>query len=196
MPAASGPWHTAQRPAKTLAPDTGWSATAGSAKPSAASATNGTRATHAENVFFGRREATALLLINRNTQDDGRGAGIRLALRTETPRDLVVVLRPHHRPIALIILTSTSPPGHSAAAVIVRNDVISLIRRIPAGADPGDRRHFRARRTGIDAAAVTCAQRPVDGAVAPIIAFRRITGILRITRDLRRRLARRGVRRG
>src|SRR5450631_2782250 len=196
MPAASGPWHTAQRPAKMFAPDTGSSARAGSAKPAVASATNATRATDAEQVFFVRLVPTSLLLINRNPQDDGRGASIRLALGTETPGDLVVVLRPHHGSIALIILTSTPPPGHSAAAVIVRNDVVALIRRITAGADPGNRRHFRARRTGIDAAAITCAQRPVDGTVAPIIAFRRITGILRIIRDLRRSLAGRGVRRG
>src|SRR5579859_992413 len=142
MPAASGPWQTAQRPANTAAPDTGSSAAAGSIAAAAASPTTsdaadaGTRG----NVLLpvnrdirddgggtGTRPAlgaaapmeSVLLLVNRDTQDDGGGTGIRLALGAEAPGDFVVVLRAPDRPIALIVLAGTPAPGHTAAAVIV-----------------------------------------------------------------------------
>src|SRR5580704_5276844 len=108
MPAASGPWQTAQRPANTTTP-----------KPN--------------NTVDADRAVSVLLLINRDTQDDRGGAGIRLALGAETPGDFVVVLRPHDRPVALIVLAGTPPPGHAATAVIVRNDVVPLVRGIAAG---------------------------------------------------------------
>ena len=128
-------------------------------------------------------------LINRHAQDQGHRAGVGLALGAEAPGDLVVGLRPHHRPVALVVLAGASSPGHPAAAVVVRNDVVALIRRIAAGADPGDRRHLGAGRTGGDAAAVAGAQRAVDGAIAPIVALGPIAGILRIARALRGLLA-------
>src|ERR1700693_1067791 len=140
MPDASGPWHTAQRLANTAAPETGSSAAAGSM----AAATP-----KPNDTADADRAVSVLLLINRDTQDEGGRAGVRLALGPETPGDFVVVLRPHDRPIALIILAGTAHPDTATAAVIVRNDVVPLVRGIAAGADPGDGRHFRARRTGI-----------------------------------------------
>src|SRR5882724_10016673 len=134
MPDASGPWQTAQRPANTAAPETGSSAAAGrmaAAMPMPSATADADRAVN------------VLLLVNRDTQDDGRGAGIGLALGSETPGDFVVVLRPHDGPIALIVLARTPPPGHAATAVIVRNDVVPLIRVIATGPDPGDGRHLR-----------------------------------------------------
>src|SRR5882757_4007622 len=186
MPDASGPWQTAQRAANTAAPETGSSAAAGSTAAATPKPNNTVDADRAVNV---------LLLINRDTQDDGGGAGIGLALGPETPGDFVVVLRPHDRPISLIVLAGTPPPGHAAAAVIVRNDVVSLVRRIAAGADPRDRRHLRAGRTGIHAAAVTGTQRSVDGAVTPVVALGRIAGVLRVARALRSGLSRIRIRR-
>src|SRR6202166_715362 len=176
MPDASGPWQTAQRPANTSAPETGSSAAAGRV---AATTPN------PNNTVDADRAMSVLLLINRDTQDDGGGAGIRLALGAETPGDFVVFLRPHDRPVALIFLAGTPPPGHAATAVIVRNDVVPLVRGIAAGADPGDGRHLRARRTGIHAAAVTGAQRSVDRAVAPVVALRRVTRVLWVAGALR-----------
>src|SRR5258708_4978416 len=144
IPDASGPWQTAQRPANTAAPETGSSAAAGSTP---AALPNPHPQAHADPT------GNAPPLVNRHTPDEGGGAGIRRALGSETPGDFVVVLRPHDGPIALIVLAGTPPPGHAATAVIVRNNVVPLVRGIAAGADPGDRRHLRARRTGIHAAA-------------------------------------------
>src|ERR1700692_3029749 len=175
MPDASGPWQTAQRPANPAAPETGSSAAAGRT----AAATPRPSATADAD-----RAVSVLLLINRDAQDDGGGAGIGLALGSETPGDFVVILRPHDGPIALIVLAGAPPPRHAATTVIVRNDVVPLIRRLAAGADPGDGRHLRTRRTGIHAAAVTSAQRSVDGAVAPIVALRRIARVLVVAQAL------------
>jgi len=143
-----------------------------------------------------RRGSGLLLLINRHAQDQGDRAGVGLALGTKTPRDLVIGLRSNHGPVALIVLTGASTPGHSAAAVVVGNDVVALIGGIAAGTDPGDRRHFGAGRTGIDAAAVAGTQRPIDRAIAPIIALGSVSGILRVSRGLRRRLSGIWIRRG
>src|SRR5208283_2769378 len=56
-----------------------------------------------------------LLLLNSRAQDDGDRARVGLALGAETPRNLIVGLRPHQRPIAAIVLAGASTPGDSAA---------------------------------------------------------------------------------
>src|SRR5208283_684402 len=105
-----------------------------------------------------RLRANALLLLNRHTQDQGDRTGVGLALGAETPRNLVIGLRAHQRPVALIVLAGTSPPGNPAATIVIRNDVIALIRRVAAGADPGNGRHLGSGRTGGDAAAIAGTQ--------------------------------------
>src|SRR5208337_3665696 len=86
----------------------------------------------------------SLLLLNSGAQDDGDRARVGLALGAKTPGNLIIGLRPHQRPIAAIVLAGASTPGDSAAAVVVGNDVVALVRRVAAGADPGDRRHLGA----------------------------------------------------
>src|ERR1700676_2619940 len=137
--------------------------------------------------------AAVLLLFNRDTQNDRGRARIGLALGAEAPGDLVVVLRAHNGPIALVVLACAASPRHASAAIVVRDDVIAPVRRIAAGADPRDRRHFGPRRTRIGASAITCAKRAVDRAIAPIIALYRIPRILRIAGALGRGLSGIGI---
>src|SRR5208282_173586 len=97
----------------------------------------------------------SLLLIGGDAQDVRRRASIGLTLGSETPRDLVVGLRPHDGALALVALTTTAPPLHASATIVIRDDVVALIGGIQASADPGDRRHLGTRRAVIDRAAVT-----------------------------------------
>src|ERR1700676_5562417 len=80
--------------------------------------------------------AMALLLLNSHTQNDGGRARIGLALGAEAPGDLVVVLRAHNGPIALVVLACAASPRHASAAIVVGDDVIAPVRRIAAGGDP------------------------------------------------------------
>src|ERR1700676_5096343 len=137
--------------------------------------------------------AAVLLLFNRDTQNDRGRARIGLALDAEAPGDLVVVLRAHDGPVALVVLACAASPRHASAAIVVRDDVIAPVRRIAAGADPCDGRHFGSRRTRIRASAITCAKRAVDGAIAPIIALCGIPRILRIAGALGRGLSGIGI---
>ena len=63
------------------------------------------------------------------------------------------------------------------AAVVVGDDVVLPVAGVVAGAHPGDRRGFGARRTGVRRAAAAAAQEPVDRAVAPVVAALRVAGV-------------------
>ena len=60
-----------------------------------------------------------------------------------------------------------------AATVVVRNDVVPVVDRIAARADPRDGRSFGTGRTSVRGAAAAAAQIAVDRAVAPVVATRR-----------------------
>src|SRR5262249_58768362 len=97
------------------------------------------------------------------------------ALGSEAPQQVVVPRGVVHRPLALGALALAAQAERLAAAVVVRDDVVPAVARMPAGADPGHRRHLRSRRAGVLRAAAAGAQEAVDGAVAPVGAARRIT---------------------
>jgi len=78
----------------------------------------------------------------------------------------------------LVAVAQAPPAGRLTAAIVVREDVVLVVARIVAGADPGDRCGLRARRARRDRAAATAAEKAVDAAVAPVLAGRRIAGVL------------------
>src|SRR5438034_1007986 len=86
-------------------------------------------------------------------------------------------------------MTPTVAATRSTAAIVIGNNIVTSVRRIETGADPCDRRHLRARRTGIYSSSATAAERAVNGAIAPVIALGGIARILRITGALRQTLA-------
>src|SRR5207248_1421899 len=86
------------------------------------------------------------------------------------PVEVVVARRPVHRFLALIAVALAVAAAGFPAAIVVREDVIAAVGGVVTGADPGDRRDRGARRAGAGAAAAACAEKPVDGAVLPVLA--------------------------
>src|SRR3972149_6577032 len=97
----------------------------------------------------------------------------------EAPYDVVVELRAIDRRLALVGVAQAQAATALAAAVVVGDDVIFVVGRVQAGADPGGVGDRRAGRTLADAAAAAGAQEPVESAIAPVVALRRVAGVRR-----------------
>ena len=101
----------------------------------------------------------------------------RAVLRAYTPVDVIIGESAVWGFVAHVVVTQATAATGLAAAVVVGNNVIQVVRRVSAGTDPGHRGHLRAGRTGIVGAAATTAKETVDGTVAPIIAGSRIARV-------------------
>src|SRR6185312_9880384 len=86
------------------------------------------------------------------------------------PIVVIRLARLKQRRVALIAIAETPAAGALAAAVIIGDDIVLAVRGIVAGADPGDRGHVRAGRACRLRSAAAAAKKPVDGAVAPVLA--------------------------
>src|SRR5262249_56788674 len=84
---------------------------------------------------------------------------------------------------------STTKAEGLPAAVVVRDDVVLPVARMPAGPDPRDRRHLGARRARTLRAAAARAEEPIDGAVPPVVAALRIPRLAAQLRVVRHRRA-------
>ena len=100
--------------------------------------------------------------LQRRADDDCRRAVIHTAARAEAPVDVIGRLWPVHRTIALVTLAQAVAAGRPAATVVVGDDVFRLVERIFASADPGNRRHFRPRRTGVHRTTAAATQETVN----------------------------------
>src|SRR5262249_21695032 len=140
------------------------------------------------------RSARPVLRLGRDTEDDGYRAVDRATRGAEAPEEIVV-------PPGEIDWLLALGPGAAAteaeglpAAVVVGDDVVLPVARIPAGADPRHRRHLGSRRAGALRAPAARAEEPVDGAVPPVVAALRIpdlTSQLRVVGHRRASLVRR-----
>ena len=83
--------------------------------------------------------ARALWLLDGHTQNPRGGAGIRLALCAEAPGNFVVCGWPRNGPVAFILVAWAAATRGAAAAVVVGNDVVPLVRGILARTDPRNR---------------------------------------------------------
>ena len=124
----------------------------------------------------------------RHTQDNSRGAVINGAvLHAKAPVDVVVGKGAVGRRVVHVVIAEATAAGGLAAAVVVGNDVVQVVGRVPAGADPGHRVHAGARGAGIVGAAAATAEEAVDGAIAPVVAGCRIARVgVRFAAGLRR----------
>ena len=73
-----------------------------------------------------------------HANDDGCRTMVGGAAGPQAPVDVVGLVRPVGRAVALVPLTETGAAARLAAAVVVRDDIVTTIGRIAAGADPGD----------------------------------------------------------
>lgn len=97
-----------------------------------------------------------------------------IGLAAGTPVEIVRALRAVDWRIALIALALAATATAFATAIVVGNDVVLAIRRIAAGADPGDIRLHGARRTTAGGATTTATDKTIDGTVPPVFAAVRI----------------------
>ena len=68
-------------------------------------------------------------------------------------------------------MAETALAGGFTTAVIVRDDIVFVVGRVEAGANPGDRRHLRAWRTGMRGTATATGYKAINGAIAPVVAI-------------------------
>src|ERR1043165_3848070 len=94
------------------------------------------------------------------------------------PVDVVVRAHPIAGTLALVVVALAFATGALAAAVVVRDEVVAAIGRVLAGAGPADLGSLGARRALRGAAAAAAAQEAVEGAVAPVLALRRVLGLV------------------
>src|SRR5207237_8857427 len=139
------------------------------------------------------RPLGSLLLVRRHSHHDGRRAGVGLAGRTQAPDRVVVALGARQRPLTLHVVAEAPVAGRFPAAVVIGDDVVAVVGGVAAGADPGDRRHLGAGRTGVHGPPAAGAEKAVDRAVAPVIAGVWIARILRIGHGRRARRRGRGA---
>lgn len=93
-----------------------------------------------------------------------------IRLAAGTPIEIVRALRPIDRRVALISLADAAPTITFATTVVVGNDVVLAVRRVSAGADPGDVRLHGARRTTASRATATSTEKTVDRTMSPVVA--------------------------
>ena len=75
-----------------------------------------------------------------------------VTLCPETPEDVVAFTLEIDGFVTFGAMTETTSADRFAATVVVRDQVILAVRRVVAGAHPGNRRRFRTRWTGRHAA--------------------------------------------
>src|SRR5438552_13289123 len=97
----------------------------------------------------GRAATPAPLRFLRYAEDHRDRAVDRPALGAETPEQVVVLGDDVERLLALGPRAATAHAERRAAAVVVGDEVVLAVGRVPACADPGDGRHLRTRRTGV-----------------------------------------------
>lgn len=124
--------------------------------------------------------------------DDDRGRTVIDDVRVAPGAPVDVAASPGtiHRFVPFSATASTTTTTRLTAAIVVRNEVGLSIGGIPAFPDPGDRGRYRTRRATVLRAPTTAAEKPVDPAIAPVLAGLRITGILFGPRTRSRRLLR------
>jgi hypothetical protein len=91
-------------------------------------------------------------------------------LRTKTPVNIVTLRRNIHWSVAFIGITKTVPTPGFPTAIIVGNNIALAVFWILAGANPRDWGHFCPWWTGIYTSATAGAQKPINGAISPVIA--------------------------
>ena len=124
--------------------------------------------------------------LGRYTQYQGHGAVIGLASRAEAPVNIVGSVRAIGWPVTDVGIAKTIATGSLTTAVVIGNDVVLAVMGIFAGANPGNRRHFRTRRTHFIGTTTATAKKPINGAVTPVraagwIVHIRIRGLRRLT---------------
>ena len=127
--------------------------------------------------------------ILRRANDPGRRAVIRDVGGAAAGAPVVVVGLSglEHGRVALVAVAEAAATGRLATAVVIGDHVILAVAGIVAGAYPGYRGHLGSGRAGRLRPAATAAQEPVDRAVPPVLAGRRIARIGgRLTGALRR----------
>ena len=92
-----------------------------------------------------------------------------ICLATGAPIQVVGVLWSINRRISFVALAHAAATATSAAAIVIRDDVMFSIRGVETGAYPGDIRCHSAGRAAGGATATATAQIPVNGAVSPVV---------------------------
>ena len=92
-----------------------------------------------------------------------------ICLAAGAPIQIVGILWSINRRIPFIALTHTAATPASAAAVVIRDDVMFSIHGVETSAYPGDIRCHGAGRATCGATATATAQIPVDGAISPVV---------------------------
>ena len=123
-----------------------------------------------------------------DTQNDGSSAMInRTVLHAYTPVDVIIGKGAVRGSISHVVVAQAAAARGLAAAVVVGNDVVQVVRRVLAGADPGHGVHTGSRGTGNVGAAAATAEETVNGAVAPVIAGGGVARVcIRVAAGLRR----------
>tara|TARA_X000001036_G_scaffold373099_1_gene360846 strand:- start:334 stop:639 length:306 start_codon:yes stop_codon:yes gene_type:complete len=91
-------------------------------------------------------------------------------LRTKTPVNIVALSRNIHGSVPFIGIAKAVPTPRFSTAIIVGNNIALAVFWILAGANPRDWGHFRSWWAGIYTSATAGAQKPINGAISPIIA--------------------------
>ena len=94
---------------------------------------------------------------------------------SHTPIDIIAFARVIDRLVAFVAMAETALAGGFATAIIVRDDIVFVVGRVEAGANPGDRRHLRTWRTRVRSTAAATGYKAIDGAVTPVVAIVDIT---------------------
>ncbi len=98
----------------------------------------------------------------------GDGAMIGACLRTETPENAGAVRREINRAIAFGVVARAALANALAAAVVVGDQVVTVVGRIVAGANPRNWRGLGARRAGRDRATAAGTERSTQCTVTPV----------------------------
>jgi hypothetical protein len=105
-----------------------------------------------------------------NAYDNADRAVIDNTGLAHTPIEVVTFTRVIDRLVALVALAEAALAGSFAAAVIVGDDIVLIISRVEAGANPGYGGHLGPWRTGVRGTTATAGYEAINGAVAPVVA--------------------------
>ncbi len=100
-------------------------------------------------------------------------------LRTKTPGDVAVPAREIQGFLAFRAVAIAAGAKRFTAAIVVRNQVVPVIDRVVAGANPVNGRGLTARRTAALGTAAATAKRAANGAIPPVIATFRVAQLNR-----------------
>ena len=110
-----------------------------------------------------------------NADHNADRAVINNACLPHTPIDIVAFTRIIDWLVAFIAMAEAALAGSFATAVIVRNDIVPIVGRVEAGADPGYGGHLGSRRTGMGGTSAATGYKAINGAVTPVVAIVDIT---------------------